>query len=117
MPAASSQGQSGSLASCFEAFLGIEPNPLVDSGPGRSVKRVGQTKQCSECGEAKPKEQFPRSLLSLDGRSSRCLLCKDKEVDRGEKAERFMREQDAKARRKAHRREIGGPGGDASGSR
>jgi hypothetical protein len=43
----------------------------------------GDRSRCSECGEVKPKEQFPRRLLSLDGRSAHCLLSKEKEIGGG----------------------------------
>jgi hypothetical protein len=41
---------------------------------------MSATKRCSECGEVKPKAQFPRSVRHFDGRSSSCLLCHEKHL-------------------------------------
>lgn len=34
------------------------------------------SKRCSKCGEVKPMDQFHRSAMSKDGRTSRCKTCR-----------------------------------------
>jgi len=74
------------------------------------------TKRCSECGQIKAKEQFPRSRLRLGGRSSRCLLCGEKHMRGGQRADRTMHDNAAdrlrsEARRSYDRNPEGGFGG------
>lgn len=47
----------------------------------RTIVVMEQTKQCSKCGEVKPLEGFVKQIRNRDGRTGKCKVCSNKEID------------------------------------